>query len=167
MRKHFYFIIAPLLVSLFIYLFYRTEKTIVNEIAIRIISFDTYTTLRNAVNRFLPLSELIIYSLPEGLWVFCITLTSRPYYIQFKNVRINGAGLPLIVCIGLEIAQLLHITNGRFDLVDILISLICWFIAVFAADDKLDKQNILTSLDGKRMVCLFSYGIVYLSHVLA
>ncbi|QHV99734.1 hypothetical protein [Spirosoma endbachense] len=166
MKKHYSFIIASLLVSLFIYLFYRTDKTLINEVVIRTISFDNYASLRQAVNRFLPLNEFVIYSLPEGLWAFCITLTSRPYYIQQKNRRINCQVVPLICCIGLEIAQLLHVTKGRFDLMDIWATVIFWFIATFAFDDKQDKQNILMPINGRRMVCFISYGIVYLSHVL-
>lgn len=166
MRKLYYFILAPLLLSLFIYLFYRTEKTVVNEIVIRAISFDTYATLRKVVNRLLPLNELVIYSLPEGLWVFCITLTSRPYYILQENRRINCVVVPLIVFVGLELAQLLHFTNGRFDPMDILVSALFWFIAAFAFDDKLDKQNILIPLNGRKLVCFLTYVIVYLSHVM-
>lgn len=166
MRQLYSCIVASLLVSLFIYLFYRTEKTVINELIIRTVSFDTYTTLRTAVIRLLPLNELVIYSLPEGLWVFCITLTSKPYYIQPNNWRINGVVIPLIFCVGLEVLQLLHFTNGRFDYMDILVSVIFWFIAAYYFDDKQDKQNILTPLNGNRIACFISYGIVYLSHVM-
>lgn len=166
MKKHYYFIIASLLVSLAIYLFYRTEKTVVNEVVIRTISFDQYDSLRQAVNRFLPLNEFVIYSLPGGLWTFCITLTSRPYYIQQKNWRIDCLVVPLLCCIGLEIAQLFHITNGRFDPMDIWVTFFFWAIAATAFHDKVDKQNLLTPINGKRMVCFVSYGIVYLAHVL-
>jgi hypothetical protein len=139
---------------------------VVNEIVIRTISFDTYATLRKVVIRFLPLNELVIYSLPEGLWVFCITLTSKPYYIQQENRRINCAVIPLLFCVGLEVFQLLHFTSGRFDLMDILVSVIFWLIAAFSFDDEPNKQNILTPLNGRTMVCFITYGIVYLSHVL-
>ena len=166
MRTRYCFIVAALLVSLFIYLFYRTEKTVVNELLIRAISFDNYTSLKKAITGFLPLNELIIYSLPEGLWVFCITLTSTPFYIRSKNRKINGVVIPIVFCIGLELCQLLHFTRGRFDYMDILVSVIFWLIAVFAFEDKLEKQNILTPLNGRRVVCFMTYGIVYLSHVL-
>lgn len=166
MRTRYCFIVAALLVSLFIYLFYRTEKTVVNELLIRAISFDNYTTLKKAITGFLPLNELIIYSLPEGLWVFCITLTSTPFYIRQKTRQINCVVIPLVFCIGLELCQLLHFTRGRFDYIDILVSVIFWLIAVFAFEDKLEKQNILTPLNGRRVVCFMTYGIVYLSHVL-
>ncbi|GAA4447793.1 hypothetical protein GCM10023189_04650 [Nibrella saemangeumensis] len=167
MRRYYYFIIASLLVSLFIYLFYRTEKTVVNEIAIRIISFNSYVTVKKAIIRFLPLNEVVIYSLPEGLWVFCITLTSKPYYIQYKFRQINCVVIPLLFSVGLEMCQLLHFTNGRFDPIDIVVSLFFWLMATLSFNEKSsDKQNILTPLNRGRMVCFLNYGVVYLSHVL-
>ena len=166
MRKRYYIIIS-LLISLFIYLFYRTEKTLVNELAIRIISLERYALLKEAVNRSLLLNELMIYSLPEGLWVFCITLTSKPYYIQLNKLQVRCVILPLILCVGLEVFQLLDLTNGRFDIMDIWISIIFWIIGNYAFSDRHDKQNILTTLNRRTMVCFATYGIVYLSHVLA
>lgn len=166
MRKGYYFIIASLLVSLFIYVFYRTEKTVVNEIVIRMISLEGYATLKKAVNGWLPLHALVIYSLPEGLWVFCTTLTSKPYYLGHPCRRIDCLVIPLLCCVGLEILQLLHFTNGRFDPMDILVSVGCWLIAAFAFAGKPGRQNLLAPLNGSRMVCLASYGVVYFSHVL-
>jgi hypothetical protein len=166
MKKHYYVITASLLVSFAIYLFYRTDKTVVNEVVIRTISYDHYTSLRQSVNRFLPLNAFVIYSLPGGLWTFCITLISKPYYIRQKNWRMDCVVAPLIFCIGLEITQLLHLTKGRFDPIDIWATICFWAIAVFAFRDKTDKQNLVRPINGKRMLCFLSYGIVYLAHVL-
>ena len=166
MKKQYAFIIASLLVSLFIYVFYRTEKTVVNELLIHSISFDTYAALKGGMIRFLPLPAFVIYSLPEGLWVFCITLTSKPYYIHQKKLRIQGVIIPILFCVGLEIFQWFHFTNGRFDLNDIVVALMGWLVAVIAFENKADKQNILTPLNANKMVCLVSYGVLYLSHVL-
>lgn len=166
MSRKYIFICVSLLISLFIYLFYRTDRTVVNEIVIRMISFGTYTMLKAHIVKVLPFNDIVVYSLPEGLWVFCITLTSKPYYIKLNNWRMDCVFIPLIFCFGLEILQLFHITNGRFDLMDIGISAIFWLIGNYAFSDRSDKQNILTSLNSKTMVCLASYCIVYLAHVI-
>ena len=166
MKKRYYLIVVLLLISLFIYFFYRTEKTVVNEIAILIISFETYAAIRETVITFLPLNEIIIYSLPGGLWVFCITLTSKPYYIQMNNRRIHGVFIPLIFCLSLEMFQLLNVTHGRFDIMDIWISVIFWTIASYSFNDKSDHQNVLMPVNRRTMICFATYGIVYLSHVL-
>ena len=166
MRKKYIIIIVPLLVSLFIYLFYRTEKTVINDLVIQIISIKNYATLRDAVTQVLPLSKLVIYSLPGGLWVFCITLTSMPFYIAVNTRKIQCTFIPLIFSIGLEVLQLLRFTNGTFDLLDIAISILFWSLANYFFNHPVDKQNILKQVNGRSAFCFASYGIVYLSHVL-
>ena len=165
MSRKYILICVALLVSLFIYLFYRTNVTVVNEIFIRLISFDTYTGLKSHIVNALPLNDIVIYSLPEGLWVFCITLTSKPYYIRLYNRRIDCIFIPLIFCVGLELLQLFHITNGRFDFMDIGVSVVFWIVGRYVLSGKSEKQNILTRPDLKTIICLASYCIVYLAHV--
>lgn len=166
MKKKYIFICISLLISLFIYLFYRTDRTLVNEIVIRMISFETYTGLKAHVVRILPLNDMVIYSLPEGLWIFCITLTSKPYYVRLNKWRIDCLFIPLIFCVTLEIFQLLHITNGRFDFMDIGISVVFWILGSYVWSDKSEKQDIFIRPNSKTIVCLASYCTVYLAHVL-
>lgn len=164
MRKKYFFMILSLLISLFIYLFYRTEHTVINTIAIRILS-GNYTSLRQSVNHYLPLNELTIYSLPEGLWVFCITLTSQPFYVSLFKKRLDCVYIPLMFCVALEIFQLFNFTNGRFDFTDIIISLVFWLIANYFFRHNRKKQNIFNSLNREGILFFTSYAIVYLSHV--
>lgn len=133
---------------------------------IRLISFHTYSTIKQDIMQFLPLNEIFIYSVPEGLWVFSITLTSKPYFIGWNCRRLECLFLPLIYCISLEIFQLLHLTNGRFDLMDIQISILFWLIANHFFKYEREKQNILRPLNLRSLACFTSYGVVYLSHVL-
>jgi hypothetical protein len=164
-KKNYFLIVLSLLISLFIYLFYRTEKTVVNEIFISLISFEKFLELRKTITNILSLNEHIIYSLPEGLWVFCITLTSKHLFLKVGNSEINLLFLPLIFSIGLELFQLLHLTNGQFDIWDIAFSVISWFIANYLITHKSTKQNILHPFSTRSFICLFSYLIVYLAHV--
>ncbi|RYY32780.1 MAG: hypothetical protein EOP46_18140 [Sphingobacteriaceae bacterium] len=155
-----------MLVSLFIYLFYRTEKTVVNELLIRLISYNNYSSLKAAVVHIIPLNDMLIYSLPEGLWMFCITLTSKPYYISFNGLRLDGARLPLIFCLALEFLQLIHVTNGRFDYMDIVIFTLFWLLGRYGLAGNTERQPILATPKPATWVCLLSYGIVYLAHVM-
>jgi hypothetical protein len=164
-KKNYFLIVLFLLISLFIYLFYRTEKTVANQIFISLISFDKFVELRKAITNTLSLNERIIYSLPEGLWVFCITLTSKYLFLKVGNREINLLFLPLIFSIGLELFQLLHFTNGRFDFWDIAFSVLFWAIANFLIPLKNTKQNILHPFTTRSFIFLFSYLIVYLAHV--
>lgn len=165
LRKKTIFISVSLLASLLIYLFYRTERTVVNSIAIRLISHETFTDLRRHVANTLPLNNIIVYSLPEGLWIFCITLTSKSHYLVLYNRRIDCLYLPILFCVTLEIFQLVHITNGRFDFMDIAVSIIFWLLGSYTLRDGQCKQNIIARPNVKSIVCWSSYCIVYLAHV--
>ena len=123
MKKNYWLIIFSLLLSLCIYVFYRTEKTLINEMIIWHVPYDNFYALRSNVSFALPLNDHIIYSLPEGLWVFCITLTSYSFFLRIDKFKINLLYLPLIFSIGLELFQLFNFTNGRFDLWDIGLSI--------------------------------------------
>ncbi|MVN91118.1 hypothetical protein [Mucilaginibacter aquatilis] len=154
-----------LAVSLFIYLFYRTERTLVNEMAIRLITLDEYRSLKAAIVHFLPLHDIIIYSLPEGLWVFCITIASLPYYVNIGTRRFWCVFVPLIFSVSLELLQLMGITNGRFDLIDIAAVIIFWVAGILTAEQVRPQINLFHRPDFKTVMCVTSYCIVYLAHV--
>lgn len=165
MKKSYFLIGVSLLVSLFIYLFYRTEKTVINELFLSIVSFDTFTGLRQRITTALPLNEHIIYSLPEGLWVFCITLTSKSLFLKRGSLEIDLLFVPLLFSIGLELFQVFHLTNGRFDFWDIGASVVFWAAAHYLIEHKDVRQNILDPFTVRSFACFLSYGIVYLAHV--
>ena len=165
MRKNYFFILICLSLTLFIYLFYRTEKTVINEIFIYITSFDRFIELQKVITNLIPLNKHIIYSLPEGLWVFSITITSKFLFLKIGNHKINLLFVPLIFSIGLELFQLLNLTNGRFDFWDIGVSILFWFVANYLIPYKTIHQNILNPFTTRSLICVFSYIIVYLAHV--
>jgi hypothetical protein len=165
MRKYNLLLVLSLIACLFIYVFYRTEKTIVNQLLISIFSYEKYSLFRSSVETNFPLNSYLVYSLPEGLWVFCLTITSIPFYIELGNWKIRFVFIPVIFAIGLEVLQLLHITNGRFDVMDILFSLLFWCLASILRKDDVSRENILRSLNAKSASCVFNYCIVYLAHV--
>lgn len=165
MTNKYVLICLSLLVSLFIYLFYRTDRTLVNELVIRILSINTYTNLKSQIVKELPLNNIVIYSLPEGLWVFCVTLTSKPFYIRLNDRRFDCLFIPLIYCISLELFQLFHITNGRFDFMDIGVSVLFWLLGGYVLGDESEKQDVFTRPNSRTIICVASYCIVYLSHV--
>lgn len=165
MKKQYLLIGAALLLSFFIYVFYRTEKTVVNEILLTFIPLDNFLLLRTYITAAFPLNNHIIYSLPEGLWVFCITITSKRLFVKFAGRELNLIYLPLIFAIGLELFQLLRLTNGRFDFWDIGVSLLFWAIGRYALLDARMKQNIFDPVNFRSVICILSYLIVYLAHV--
>jgi hypothetical protein len=163
--KRRYSLALALLASLFIYLFYRSEKTVVNELAISILSFDTYSCIKTAIINAVPLNKLIIFSLPGGLWIFCATALSQDFYIGIKNYKIHLSPVPVLFAIGLEFGQLFHLTNGRFDLWDIAFYILFWTISCYSYFFHRPQQNILSPFTLRGFICLACFVSVYLAHV--
>jgi uncharacterized membrane protein len=165
LKRSTFFLLLALFSSLFIYLFYRTEHTVVNSLFNIIFGHRNYHALKASIHTYLPLNEFIVFSLPEGLWVFCITLTSKDFYLKIGRATIHLAILPLIFVIGLEILQLFHITNGTFDFLDILTALLSWMVGFFLVEEGNPKQHPFKPINKKTIALLASYAIVYLAHV--
>lgn len=165
MKRSTFLLINALLLSLFIYLFYRTDRTLINSMFNYIFGSENYQSLKTEVRTYLPLNEFLIFSLPEGLWVFCITITAKDLYVKIAKTEIHVAILPLVFVLGLELLQFLHIANGTFDIVDILTAVLCWMVGFFLIEDELPKQYLLKKADKRSLVFLASYLIVYLAHV--
>lgn len=163
MKKYYIAVGVALLTSLFIYLFYRTEKTVVN------ILFDFLTNhqmndIRNNVRQTFPLPSFIIYSIPEGLWVFSATLLSKNIYIRIVKLNFHLGFLPFLYAILLEFVQLFHILHGHFDWMDILFSTLCWLVA-FYIPSNIKATHISLQPSSNTFKLMFVYGIVFLSHV--
>ena len=158
-------IAAALSISLFVYVFYRSEKTVVNELAILILSYDFYTTLRTFVADAIPLTKATVFSLPGGLWIFCVTALSRDFYMQVRTYKIQVVFLPILFAIGLEFCQLIHLTNGRFDVFDIAFYLMFWLLAYSLFYPKGNQQNLLSPFTLHGFICLACFLSVYLAHV--
>jgi len=165
MRKDYLYIALCLPICLFIYLFYRTEYTVINQIFIALTSKETFFAIKEIVTTALPLPKLIVYSLPEGLWVFCIALTSKSLFVKIRRREIDLIFVPLLVAIAWEFLQLFHVTNGQFDFIDIGFSILFWIIAKYLIKDNNKRQNIVKPFNMRSFICIFSYAIVYLSHV--
>lgn len=163
--KKFTSIAAALSVSLFIYVFYRSEKTVVNEFIILLLSFDSYLSIKTGIMDALPLPKSIVYSLPGGLWVFCVTLLSQNFYFRIWSHKISLTFVPILFVIGLELCQLAHLTNGRFDFLDLIFYVLFWALAYYFSRANESQQDIVSpfTLDG--FICVACFLSVYLAHV--
>jgi hypothetical protein len=130
-----------------------------------VFSYEHYHGLKRSITSALPLKDYVIYSLPEGLWVFCITLTSSSFYFKFKKYRCNIVYVPMLIALIMELFQKLHLTNGRFDVMDITFSAGFWLLAFLLTRSNLAKEHAFQSFNSKTVFCMISYSIVYLAHV--
>lgn len=165
MKRTYSLIVVALSVSLFVYLFYRSEHTVVNQLIISILSFETYASLRSCIFETIPLSKAIIYCLPGGLWVFCSTVLARDLYVQFGNVKVSLVVVPVLFAVGLEFCQLIGLTNGTFDALDIGFYLMFWLLAYYGFRSYNRQQHILSPFTLKGFICLACFLSVYLAHV--
>lgn len=165
MKKYIPILALCLSACLFIYVFYRTEKTLVNYIATALLSKEGYKGVKEIIISVLPLKDVIIYSLPEGLWVFCITITSSFFYIKMQNRKLSLTLIPLLLAILMEVSQLLQFTNGRFDFMDILFSAVFWLLALCCTKSVSAREPVFRSFDARTAFCVGCYSIVYLAHV--
>jgi hypothetical protein len=154
-----------LTISSFIYLFYRTEKTIISQLFISAVSYHHYAWIKNYISSHVLLNDLIVYSVPEGFWVLCITLTSKNLLIRIGDRQLNCLFVPLILAIGLEGLQWANFTNGQFDYWDLGAALFFWVLGVYAIRYQPSDQPIFKPFNFRSMACLTSYAIVYLAHV--
>lgn len=104
-----------------IYLFFRTTDTVVYQIFQLIISDSSLIKIRDFLQEN-QTPSWFIYNLPGGLWIFAFAnacflfLSDRQCDYSKKIIAI----LFSIVCL-LEFMQLIHLTDGRFDFLDLLV----------------------------------------------
>jgi hypothetical protein len=119
-NKYLFFeVLLPLLFAGGIYLFFRSEDTVIFSI----IDFIGLKPIMVSVRNQIDVSEFpqwFVYSLPGGLWLLAFQ-NILTWANKFKGKLI----IPLVLTayfmgIGLEFAQFLHITDGRFDWMDVL-----------------------------------------------
>lgn len=158
-------IILSLLASLFIYVFYRSDKTWINEIIKLIFSFDRYASFKDTIRSMLPLHEVIIYSLPGGLWIFFSTALAQDFYVQIRHRKLPMAYVPIVFAIGLELFQLLNLVRGRFDAWDVAFYMLFWLAASSGLPGRASKQDILSPFTVRSFICLACFFSVFLAHV--
>lgn len=130
MKKYHVYIILPLIISLIIYTFFRSENIIINQII-----YDFYPKPHHFT---LNISNFLIYNLPQGLWVFSATLISKNLYIK----KFNLAFLPLIFSFYIETIQYFHLTNGTFDSWDLITAVISFIMAYFFVSCPYKKEQL-------------------------
>lgn len=157
-----------LLISLFIYLFYRTSDTVINQIFIYFFSEQGYLILKQHIQNTVHLPQSIIYSLPEGLWIFSLSVSSSNFFIKIKKFQFPLILLPLMIAIAFECIQYLQITSGTYDLWDIYFSLAFWALGLLFWYQKspTNNESLFTTLSYGNLLCLSNYAIVYLAHVI-
>lgn len=141
-----------LIVAGSIYIFFRSPNTLINLILSNYIEVP-YLNSKN---------YWLVYCLPGGLWLFSFQVSIILFVHQFK---IGAIFLSLILALGIEGFQFLHITDGNFDWLDIytylFFSLLAFGLLVF---NKTLSYSYWTKKNwSKYFIFGFFSGIVILS----
>lgn len=125
-------IIIPLIIGVVIYAFYRNENLLVFTWVEYVIglkpslnfSLDLTQSLMN-----LHIPNWIIFSLPDGIWIY--VLTSTIFVVWAQKIHLFWLSVPIFLGIGLEIFQLYNLVPGTFDSIDLIFLLSGYAIALF------------------------------------
>lgn len=142
----------PLVLALFIYLFFREKTTVLWEF-IRFFSLEQFFIQVGFAKDFLP--EWFIYSLPGALWIFSFTMFLHTVTVFQKSLI---TALPLIIALAIELLQYFSITDGVFDWQDVFFYILFYSLAsITAAKVELFSQiQSRTALTG----VMFFYSII-------
>lgn len=161
-------IILPLLLAGAIYLFYRTNDTVVFKIAAALGFGDVIMMVKSFAQNH-PLSAWMVYSLPGGLWLLAFQ-NSIAYLFNFSHkYLVFFVAAASLVGIGLELLQYLQITDGRFDWIDVFFYLGATGFAYLNITLIKNKWEIYSSEEAKPAMAPFIFyvfvGIIYLADV--
>ena len=164
----------PILLAGFIYLFFRTTDTVIFKITNSVISSDVLIGLRLFFQKNLNLTSAVIYSLPGGLWLYSFSNLVLIFFNKNQKIQyqLTLLFLFLIVCT-LELFQYLNLTDGTFDLIDLLFYSLAILWSFISGKKSLHKNQhyIISNLEAppifllSGIVICFTVGI-YLADVL-
>jgi len=157
--------ISPIFLSLLIYIFYRSELTLINQLFSLLIPLSELLQWQNTVQTVFPLPNWVIYSLPEGLWVLVVTLISKEFYFSRRTKNYSLVFFPLVLALVIELFQYLQITDGIFDWFDLGFSFTFWAIACFLLPPRFSPVQLKKAQPSRRLILICSYLIVILSDV--
>lgn len=167
-------VVLPILLAGFIYLFYRSTETVIFKIINTVISSDALIRLRLFFQFNFSLTSVLIYSLPGGLWLYSFSNLVLIFFNKNEKTQYVLTLLILffIVCT-LELFQYLQITDGTFDLIDLLFYSFAILLSFITGKKSINKNQyyIISKVERSPFVLLsgivicFTAGI-YLADVL-
>ena len=152
-----------LVVSLGIFVLYRSEDCAVNLIVNATYRPTFLATARKVCLSHWPTSEFFVYQLPGGLWVLAATIVSWNVRVKTGNLRLDTGYLPLIVAISFEVFQLLGITDGTYDPGDVLAACLGFCVAGHLRRETGESVILTSATGGRWIICLGSYLILFLA----
>ena len=120
-NKYIFFeVLLPLFFAGSIYLIFRPEDTVIFSIADLVGIRPIIDSIRNQID-VSEFPQWFVYSLPGGFWLLSFQ-NILTWANKFKGKHLIKTVLAAyFMGIGLEVSQAVHITDGRFDWMDVLL----------------------------------------------
>ena len=123
-------VVTPLIGGLAIYFMFRSKAIWINKKLVKI--FGENSDWSN-----LEIPNWVVYNLPDGLWSYSLMSA----ILLLFEIKIDRESIPWIVIallfpISFEVGQKFNITNGTFDLLDVLYSLGFSLFSIFFLTSK-------------------------------
>jgi len=126
-------VVGSLIVGALIYILFRTSSLLVFSWVDLLGLSNLVANARHIVAPLLKyLPKLVLFSLPDGIWVFSFTVAIFFIWHDSKSKRgmYFWVILPLLLSISGEIGQFLQLVEGTYCNVDVVTCLISWLIAI-------------------------------------
>ena len=125
-----YFSLIPMLLGLIIYLYFRSDYFVVCNVLDFIFSERISSKIYTIQWNWISVPEVLIDSLPSALWIFSASLMSTRIATKKRISWYLWLLLPITYSLSLECLQKYNVTDGTFDVNDVVFSLVGWLFAM-------------------------------------
>lgn len=150
--------IAPLLFATLIYISFRSEKILINVLIQKtylVNVFRNYRILLSPALHYIP--SFVYYSLPSALWLFsAFNLIFSLWNFEINRYNIMWFASPLVYCVALEFMQMIHFTDGTFDIFDLIFYFVATLFFMWINRQKIDFMRINKPLPIMHLKSAFS-----------
>lgn len=132
-------VLIPIIFGSLIYIVFRKNNIIFIEWLQNKILYQTDLSI--SLVKYIELHEIIIYSLPDGLWTFSlINLVLIIWNYKINRYSFLWIIIAILLSIVFELVQLTSYVKGTFDYIDLLFIIIAIFLS-FIINKKQIKIN--------------------------
>lgn len=131
-RLHVLHVALPVIAGGWLYVQFRATDHLLFSWLDRLGLSPAVAWLRAATRGLAPTSEWLLYSLPDGLWLYAFAFTLAYTWREPGTEARCWRALPLALGLGSELAQGLGLLEGTFDVADALTYVAAFVLAGLA-----------------------------------
>lgn len=125
-------VFIPLIFGFLIYTGFR-EDTLMFDILSFLCNDSFVIKYRSFLTTYFEFDSHFVDCLPSGLWVFSASIVSSRVYLKKRWHWYLFLNIPILYSIALEYFQWAGVTDGTYDQLDIISSIIAWVMALMVA----------------------------------